>query len=72
MVNGSQNVKRLLMYLPLCSFLGGLGGLRWTMKNLIANSQLELLCRKDPKMTRPWMECDLKLSGTKVSVHFCL
>lgn len=48
--------------------------LRWTMRNLIANSRLELLCRKDPEDEQTLNETGCKSSGNKgnVSVHFCL
>lgn len=47
---------------------------RWTMRGLIANSQLELLCREDPGDEQTFNETGFESFRNKgnVSVHFCL
>lgn len=47
---------------------------RWTTRNLIANCQLEVLCRKDPEDDQTLNERRFKAFRNKgnVSVHFCL
>jgi len=47
---------------------------RWTMRNVISNSRLELLCRKDPEDDQTLNEMGFQAFRNKanVSVHFCL
>lgn len=47
---------------------------KWTIRNLTANSLVELLCRKDPEVEQTLNETGFKTFRNKgnVSVHFCV